>query len=75
WRYWVWLAALPVVLLSIAVSRRVGDYGLTEDRYLMVLVGVWALILAVIRVLRGGDFDLRLVPGVLALLLLAASFG
>jgi hypothetical protein len=25
--------------------------------------------------LRGGDFDLRLVPGVLALLLLAASFG
>jgi phosphoglycerol transferase MdoB-like AlkP superfamily enzyme len=75
WRYWVWLAALPVVLLFIAVSRRIGDYGLTEDRYLMVLVGVWALILAAIRVLRGGDFDLRLVPGVLALLLLAASFG
>jgi Domain of unknown function (DUF4153) len=75
WRYWVWLAALPVVLLFIAVSRRIGDYGLTEDRYLMVLVGVWALILAVIRVLRGGDFDLRLVPGVLALLFLAASFG
>ena len=41
----------------------------------MVLVGVWALILAVIRILRGGDFDLRLVPGVLALLLLAAAFG
>jgi len=75
WRYWVWLAALPVLLLFIAVSRRIGDYGLTQSRYLMVLVGVWALILAVIRILRGGDFDLRLVPGVLALLLLAASFG
>jgi hypothetical protein len=75
WRYWVWLAALPVVLLFIAVSRRIADYGLTEERYLMVLIGVWALVLAGIRIVRGGDFDLRLVPGVLALLLLAASFG
>jgi Domain of unknown function (DUF4153) len=75
WRYWVWLAALPVVLLFIAVSRRIADYGLTEGRYLMVLIGVWALILAGIRIVKGGDFDLRLVPGVLALLLLAASFG
>jgi hypothetical protein len=75
WRYWVWLAALPVVLLFIAMSRRIADYGLTEERYLMVLIGVWALVLAGIRIVRGGDFDLRLVPGVLALLLLAASFG
>ena len=27
WRYWVWLAALPVVLLFVAVSRRIADYG------------------------------------------------
>jgi hypothetical protein len=75
WHYWVWLAALPVILLFIAVGRRISDYGLTEGRYWMVLIGVWALILAAIRILRGGDFDLRLVPGVLALLLFAASFG
>ncbi len=75
WRYWVALAALPVVLLFIAVGRRVADYGLTEQRYLMVLIGVWALILAIVRIVRGGNFDLRLVPGVLALLMLAASFG
>ncbi len=75
WRYWVWLAALPVVLLFIAVGRRLADYGVTEQRYLMVLIGVWALMLASLRILRGGNFDLRLVPGVLALLLLAASFG
>ncbi|HEX7532025.1 MAG TPA: DUF4153 domain-containing protein, partial [Methyloceanibacter sp.] len=75
WRYWVALAALPVVLLFIAVGRRVADYGVTEQRYLMVLIGVWALILAIVRIVRGGNFDLRLVPGVLALLMLAASFG
>ena len=40
-----------------------------------MLVGVWALILAGIRIAKGPDFDLRLLPGVLALLLLAASFG
>jgi hypothetical protein len=75
WRYWVWLAALPVILLFIAVSRRIADYGLTEQRYLIVLIGLWALILAAIRIWRGPNFDLRLVPGLLALLLLAASFG
>jgi uncharacterized protein DUF4153 len=75
WRYWVELTALPVVLLFIAVGRRIADYGVTEQRYLMVLVGVWALILAALRALRGGNFDLRLVPGVLAFLMFAASFG
>jgi hypothetical protein len=75
WRHWVWLAALPVVLLFIAVWRRVHDYGLTEDRYLIVLIGVWALVLAVLRLIEGKNLDLRLVPGVLALLLAAGSFG
>jgi hypothetical protein len=75
WRHWVLLVALPVVLLFIAISRRIADYGLTEERYLIVLVGVWALIIAGIRIAKGPDFDLRLLPGVLALLLVAASFG
>jgi hypothetical protein len=75
WRYWVELTALPVVLLFIAVGRRIADYGVTEQRYLMVLVGVWALILAIMRAARGINFDLRLVPAVLAFLMFAASFG
>lgn len=73
--YWVELTALPVLLLFIAVGRRIADYGVTEQRYLMVLIGVWALILAAFRLWRGRDFDLRLVPGVLAALMFAASFG
>ncbi|MGC1180867.1 MAG: DUF4153 domain-containing protein [Methyloceanibacter sp.] len=61
-----------------ALSRgctRIAAYGLTEQRYLIVLIGVWALILAVLRIWRARSFDLRLVPGVLAILLLPASFG
>ena len=38
------------MLLFLAVYRRIADYGVTEDRYLMVLIGVWALALAMIRV-------------------------
>ncbi|MGE5261622.1 MAG: DUF4153 domain-containing protein [Actinomycetota bacterium] len=75
WRYWVELTALPVLLLFIAVGRRIADYGVTEQRYLMVLIGVWALILAIMRAVRGVNFDLRLVPGVLAFMMFAASFG
>lgn len=74
-RYWAWLAALPVLLLFLAVYRRIADYGVTEQRYVMLLIGVWILVLAAIRLWQGGNFDLRVVPGLLALFLLAASFG
>jgi Domain of unknown function (DUF4153) len=75
WRYWVWLALMPVLLLFLAAYRRIEAYGLTEQRYMIVLIGVWALILAATRILRGSSLDLRFVPGLLAILLLAASFG
>ncbi len=75
WRYWVWLALMPVLLLFLAIYTRITAYGLTEARYIIVLIGVWALILAGLRIWRPDSFDLRLAPGVLALLLLAASFG
>lgn len=75
WRYWVWLAAMPVLLLFLAVFTRIRAYGLTEQRYLIVLIGLWALILAGLRIWRVGSLDLRLVPGLLAILLFAACFG
>ena len=75
WRYWVWLALMPVLLLFLAAYTRIAAYGLTEQRYLIVLIGVWALILAVLRIWRPLNFDLRLAPAVLAVLLLAACFG
>lgn len=75
WRYWIWLALMPVVMLFLAAYTRIEAYGLTEQRYLIVLIGVWAFILAVLRIWRPRNFDLRLAPAVLAILLLAASFG
>ena len=76
WRYWVCAhGASGGAAVHRRVGRRIADYGVTEQRYLMVLIGVWALVLAILRLVRGANFDLRLVPGVLALLMFAASVG
>jgi hypothetical protein len=34
---------MPVLLLFLAAYARISAYGLTEQRYLIVLIGVWLL--------------------------------
>jgi hypothetical protein len=43
---WFWLCIVPAILLTIAVWRRVSDYGVTPDRYGIALVAVWIAALA-----------------------------
>ena len=74
WRSWHWLVLPPVALLFMAVIVRVRDYGLTEQRYMLLLVGVWLVVTAAWLTWRPGR-DLRVAPGVLAALVLAASVG
>jgi hypothetical protein len=75
WRLWPWLLIVPLALLFIAVARRIGEYGLTEARYHVVLIGFWLAVVAVAHAPRPEARDLRLLPGVLAVLLAAASLG
>jgi hypothetical protein len=75
WRYWIWLALMPIALMFLALYVRISAYGITEDRYLIALIGVWVLALAAWQIMRPGDIDIRVVPGVLAVLLAIASFG
>ena len=74
WRHWFWLTVVPLVLLAIAIWRRIADYGLTEERYLVVLAGVWLGALALLHGL-GRLKDIRWAPGLLAALLLAGAAG
>jgi Domain of unknown function (DUF4153) len=67
WRIGSGFALMPVLLLFLAAYARISAYGLTEQRYLIVLIGVWAFVLAFLRIWRPERFDLRLVPGVLAI--------
>jgi zinc transporter ZupT len=58
WRSWVWLVLMPVLLLYLAAYTRIRAYGLTEERCVIVLIGVWALILAGLRIWRPENFSI-----------------
>ncbi len=76
WRIWPYLLIVPVALLFLAVGARVRQYGVTEERYLVALAGVWLGLLTLIYGLQPGKtHDLRFIPALLAGLLLLASFG
>jgi hypothetical protein len=72
---WFWLTIVPAALLILAIARRIGDYGITPDRYGLVLVAVWLALLAVYLAIRRNEADMRAILGGLAVLLLAGSFG
>ena len=74
-RHWLWLIPVPAVLLSIAVVRRIADYGVTPERYGLVLIAVWIFALFAYLLLRRKEADMRAVIGGIALLLIAGSFG
>jgi hypothetical protein len=74
YRYFYYLLAVLLWLLFWAVLVRVRAYGVTENRYLAVLGGLWAGGLCLLWLLRG-RFALWLAPATLAVLLVLASFG
>jgi Domain of unknown function (DUF4153) len=74
-RGWFWLLPIPAVLLSLAIWRRVTDYGVTPDRYGIALVAVWTALVFVYLVLRRNRADMRVILGAAAALLLLGSFG
>ena len=75
WRHWFWLILGPAALLFLAVYQRIDQYGLTDERYIVTLAGIWLAFLAIWFLLRGGVRDLRILPASLAVALLIASFG
>ena len=62
----LWPVMLPMtLLLFIAIYRRVDDYGFTEARFLVVLLGVWMLLNCLYFIISRND-DIRFIPGSLA---------
>ena len=74
-RRWLFIGLIPAALMLLAAfAKRIAPYGLTELRYLGVLLGVWLLVIAVLYSLRRNQ-GIRIIPLSLALLLLATLFG
>jgi hypothetical protein len=74
-RAWFWLLPIPVILLAIAIIRRVTDYGMTPDRYAIGGVAVWTAFVFLYLVLRRNAADMRVILGSMAVIFLVGSFG
>ena len=78
--YWRWTlvgaqVALSVVMLVAAIWRRLGDYGVTPDRYGIALVAVWVAALVLYLAVRRNRADMRAIIGAAAVLLLVGAAG
>ena len=72
---WFYIIMIPlVVMLFLAVWRRVSEYGITEGRYVALAFGVWLLfIVSYFTVSR--IKSIKVIPASLCVFALAISFG
>lgn len=72
---WFFRCLLPLlVLLWLAIGMRISDYGITENRYLVVAMGVGLTLVGLYFVFSRGK-DIRIVPITITVLALVASMG
>ena len=72
---WFYVVLLPlIVLLFVAIFRRINDYGITENRYFIVLIALWILGMA-LYLLLAKKRRLIVLPLSLFGLALLSSFG
>ena len=74
-RRWFFYVLLPmVVLLFVAIGRRMGDYGVTEARYVVATSGVWLLLMSVYFIFSKRD-NIKFIPISLAFFSLVTVLG
>lgn len=74
WR-WFFVVLLPlVVLLLLAVLRRVSEYGITERRYFVIVLGLWLAAISLYFIFSKMK-NIKIIPASLLVLALAVSFG
>ena len=72
---WLYIVLIPlVVVLFLAVTERIGDYGITESRYAGIGLGIW-LSAQMFYFLFSKDKSIKFTVGSLCLLTFLASFG
>lgn len=72
---WYYAAMLPAVgMLLVAIGKRIGQYGVTENRYLLAVLAVWLAVMSVYFVLSRTR-NIKLIPITLCGLAFVTSFG
>lgn len=72
---WFYRALFPlIILLALAIWRRVSEYGITEERYVVLALAIWLLI-TVLYFLFSGTKNIKFIPVTLSIVALLAAFG
>ncbi len=72
---WFPLALLPLlVMMFTAIGIRVREYGMSENRYAVIVVGAWVVVVAMYISLNR-RLNVALIPATLAILVLIMGFG
>lgn len=72
---WFYVLLLPsLVMLLLAIWKRIDQYGITENRYFLVILAVWLAIIAIYFATTRSR-NIRVIPLTLCLLALSTSFG
>ncbi len=72
---WFFRLMIPlIVVLILAVWRRITDYGVTEERYFGIALAVW-LAVVVVYFLVSKAKSIKILPGSMCILLLVTSVG
>jgi len=74
-RHWFWFTIIPTLMLCLAVYVRVEAYGVTPERYGLVLVAIWLLAMIVYFAIKRIEARPQFIIGSMAALLFIGSFG
>ena len=70
-----YIALLPsIAMLAVSIAKRVGQYGVTEDRYFVIVLTGWLAAISLTFIARR-DSDIRIIPLTLAALALVTLAG
>jgi hypothetical protein len=73
-RLFYFLLVPLIVLLYVSIFKRIDMYGITVERYLVVLLALWLSIIAAFFILTNGE-QIRMIPLSLCVVVLLATFG
>lgn len=74
-RSWFWFTIVPVILLAIAIFERISTYGVTPERYGIVVIAVWLAFVTLYLAIRRNRADIRALLGSFAVLALLGTAG
>jgi hypothetical protein len=72
---WFYFVLLPLdVMLLLAIFRRMNDYGITESRYIVIVLGLWLSGITLYFVLSRAK-NIKIIPSSLCIIAFLSSFG